>query len=252
MFLGVVVGAAVLTGALLVGDSLRGSLRDLTLNRLGWIDEALIGGRFFREEAVNGLPAKDVSAAILVRGTASVGENGRPVRQVNMVGVKEAFWKSAGETVDATFWNSDESEAVLSKALADALGAGAGKTIYLRVGKTGDIPPESLLGRRDESAVTVVIEAKVRAVLDADAFGSRFNLAPTTEPSRTVYLPLKALQNALGQQEDKARGRERRVNAVLVGGASRRLTGSLSKPSRTARLGPDGVEPRKPHRRPAR
>ena len=115
MFLGVVVGAAVLTGALLVGDSLRGSLRDLTLNRLGWIDEALIGGRFFREEAVNGLPAKDVSAAILVRGTASVGENGRPVRQVNMVGVKEAFWKSAGETVDATFWNSDESEAVLSQ-----------------------------------------------------------------------------------------------------------------------------------------
>ena len=60
MFLGVVVGAAVLTGALLVGDSLRGSLRDLTLRRLGWVDDALIGGRFFREEAVEGLPAKDV------------------------------------------------------------------------------------------------------------------------------------------------------------------------------------------------
>jgi hypothetical protein len=30
VLLGVVVGAAVLTGALLVGDSLRGSLRDLT------------------------------------------------------------------------------------------------------------------------------------------------------------------------------------------------------------------------------
>src|SRR5262249_17309181 len=37
VFLGVVVGTAVLTGALLVGDSLRGSLRDLTLRRLGWI-----------------------------------------------------------------------------------------------------------------------------------------------------------------------------------------------------------------------
>ncbi len=60
VFLGVAVGAAVLTGALLVGDSLRGSLRDLTLNRLGWVDDALVGGRFFRAEATEGLPAKRV------------------------------------------------------------------------------------------------------------------------------------------------------------------------------------------------
>ena len=63
VFLGVVVGAAVLTGSLLVGDSLRGSLRDLTLQRLGWVDDALVGGHFFREKAAEGLPAKDVSAA---------------------------------------------------------------------------------------------------------------------------------------------------------------------------------------------
>ena len=43
VFLGVVVGTAVLTGALLVGDSLRGSLRDLTLDRLVWVDDALVG-----------------------------------------------------------------------------------------------------------------------------------------------------------------------------------------------------------------
>ena len=38
---GVAVGTAVLSGALLVGDSMRGSLRHLTLDRLGRIDEAL-------------------------------------------------------------------------------------------------------------------------------------------------------------------------------------------------------------------
>src|SRR5437879_10154040 len=78
VFLGVVVGAAVLTGALLVGDSLRGSLRFLTLQRLNWIDEALVGGRFFREEVVEKMPA---SPAVLVRGTASLAEDGRQVRQ---------------------------------------------------------------------------------------------------------------------------------------------------------------------------
>ena len=50
VLLGVAVGAAVLTGALLVGDSLRGSLRDLTLQRLDWVDYSLVGGRFFRQE----------------------------------------------------------------------------------------------------------------------------------------------------------------------------------------------------------
>jgi len=45
---GVAVGTAVLTGALLVGDSMRGSLRHLTLDRLGRIDEALVTDRFFR------------------------------------------------------------------------------------------------------------------------------------------------------------------------------------------------------------
>ncbi len=47
--LGVAVGTAVLAGALLVGDSVRGSLRGLTLDRLGAIDYALVTDRYFRE-----------------------------------------------------------------------------------------------------------------------------------------------------------------------------------------------------------
>src|SRR2546425_11354476 len=52
VLLGVAVGTAVLTGALLVGDSLRGSLRDLTEERLGWVDDAMVTGRFEREGLV--------------------------------------------------------------------------------------------------------------------------------------------------------------------------------------------------------
>ncbi len=46
--LGVAAATAVLTGALLVGDSVRGSLRAMTLDRLGRIDELLISDRFFQ------------------------------------------------------------------------------------------------------------------------------------------------------------------------------------------------------------
>ena len=55
--LGVAAGAAVLTGALLVGDSMRGSLRQLTLDRLGRIDEVLLTERFFRAELAEELVA---------------------------------------------------------------------------------------------------------------------------------------------------------------------------------------------------
>src|ERR1700722_2270942 len=53
--LGVMAGAAVLTGALLVGDSVRGSLRNLALDRLGWVDDALVVDRFFRAELADEL-----------------------------------------------------------------------------------------------------------------------------------------------------------------------------------------------------
>jgi len=47
--LGVATGVAVLAGALLVGDSVRGSLRDLVLQRLGRADRAALSSGFFRE-----------------------------------------------------------------------------------------------------------------------------------------------------------------------------------------------------------
>ena len=92
--LGVAVATAVLTGALLVGDSVRGSLRDLTLQRLGRIDSALVTGHFFRTalaEEVHGEPA------ILMPGTleAGSGDDARRATQVSIVGVRDEFWKFA-------------------------------------------------------------------------------------------------------------------------------------------------------------
>jgi putative ABC transport system permease protein len=216
VFLGVVVGAAVLTGALLVGDSLRGSLRDLTLQRLMWVDYALVGGHFFREAAADDLPAKDLAAAVLVRGTAAIGEDGPPVRQVNVFGVTTRFWspqnwRKGGQQFISEM-DSDSNEVVISKVLADELGARVGDRLTFRVGKTGAVPPESLLGRRDAGALLSTVEATISRICDnSNDVGNHFNLAPTTEPPRNAFLPLKALQKALGQ--------EGRVNAVFAGEA---------------------------------
>ena len=48
--LGVATAVAVLAGALLVGDSVRGSLRDLVVQRLGHTDQVVLSSGFFREQ----------------------------------------------------------------------------------------------------------------------------------------------------------------------------------------------------------
>src|SRR5687767_10001729 len=78
--LGMAVATAVLTGALMVGDSVRGSLRALAVQRLGPVDHALVATRFFERSLVDrvndsltGAPAK-LTPAILVRGGVSSGD----------------------------------------------------------------------------------------------------------------------------------------------------------------------------------
>ena len=81
--LGVAVATAVLTGALLVGDSVRGSLRDLTLQRLGRIDSAIVvaayvsGGigprRSERCRTLRNLLRQRPQPAILLSGTLQAG-----------------------------------------------------------------------------------------------------------------------------------------------------------------------------------
>ena len=57
--LGVAVATAVLAGALLVGDSMRASLRELVVERLGRIDQILVADHFFRSGLANEIAASD-------------------------------------------------------------------------------------------------------------------------------------------------------------------------------------------------
>src|SRR5262249_54401162 len=61
--LGVATAVAVLAGALLVGDSVRASLRDLALARLGKTDFVVTGQGFFREQLAGDLQSHGQFAA---------------------------------------------------------------------------------------------------------------------------------------------------------------------------------------------
>src|SRR2546423_9582711 len=67
--LGVATAVAVLSGALLVGDSVRGSLRDLVLQRLGNTTYAVLSTDFFREQLADEIQGAPL---IMLRGFVSI------------------------------------------------------------------------------------------------------------------------------------------------------------------------------------
>lgn len=96
--LGVAVAVAVLAGALLVGRSVRTSLRALAEQRIGRTDMALVGTRLFDESLAARLASSpDHAAPVLsVRAVAIEPGSGRRASPVEVWGVDERFWRFHG------------------------------------------------------------------------------------------------------------------------------------------------------------
>ncbi len=229
----VTVCGAVLTGALLVGDSVRGSLRDLTLDRLGRIDVALLGERFFRQDLPTDLLAQpefnevfnEAVGAILLRGNAIHGTSRARASQVNVIGVDDAvlamisdseasavFRDSAGEVATGMVFGEGGvfPPVILNQALADALGASSGDQVLIRFQLGAEVPRDSLLGERSADEVIGTIRGAVQAVVPNRGIG-RFDLSPHQSFPLNAYIQIPRLQAALDQSG--------RINAVLLAGA---------------------------------
>src|SRR5947207_563442 len=102
--IGVATAVAVLAGALLVGDSVRGSLRDLVRQRLGKTNQAVVSSGFFREALADDLRADPAFASsfqaacpmVIVQGVVSDQASGRRASRVMVYGVDDRFWRFHG------------------------------------------------------------------------------------------------------------------------------------------------------------
>jgi ABC-type lipoprotein release transport system permease subunit len=209
--LGVATAVAVLAGALLVGDSVRGSLRDLVLQRIGRVDRAVISSDFFRERLAETLSsdagfraAFDKACPIVdVQGVVSDPNTGRRVSRVEVYGVDDRFWRFHG--VDRR--SPGPREVLISRSLAADLGAGPGSTVLVRVERPSAVPIESLHGRKDDLGRTVRLG--IAGVLAARDMGD-FSLRAQQGDVRAIFVSLARLQQDLD--------RVGRVNTLLVSG----------------------------------
>lgn len=218
MALAVAAATAVLTGALLVGDSMRGSLRDLTLQRLGRIDQVLVLDRFFQQDLAKQLTSDDrfetnfdtaIPIILFPRGTAehTSGPKRLRARGITVVGCDTMFWDlDTSGLRPSTLPSKGASEVVLNEPLAAELGAAVGDLITLRLPTGRPIPADSPLGHR-EGLLQSLPRLEVVAIVPADGLG-RFDLSPRQSVPRCAYLDREFLQHSLDQPH--------KVNALLV------------------------------------
>jgi putative ABC transport system permease protein len=204
--LGVAAAVSVLAGALVVGDSVRGSLRELAVGRLGRTDNVLTSASIFREEvsdrARGALDASASAPLIVADGFVTVESSGRRASNVIVYGVDERFWTFHGlPSLDGV---------VISPALASEVGAKDGDVLLTRLQKPSAIPVESLFGRKEDVGRTVRLT--LTSVLPSDRLGE-FAVKPQQAGVRAVFAPLRRIQRDLGVSGQ--------VNTVLLAGGQR-------------------------------
>ncbi|MGD9720231.1 MAG: FtsX-like permease family protein [Pirellulales bacterium] len=232
--LAVAAAGAVLTGALVVGDSMRGSLRHLLLDQLGRIDEILVTDRFFRTQLAEEVAAapkfgdyfSQAVPAIVVPATVENARVSSGLRAggVMAIGADKPFW-SLGSGGPAQ--SPGRGQIVLNAPLAAEIDAHVGDEVLLRIGSRSQIPPDSALGRKTETVRTQRLT--VSAIIPAEGLG-RLALHPSQRLPLDAFVATATLQAAL-EQPDK-------VNAILVAGRGELEPTTAAHEALTAALRP--------------
>ncbi|MDR2440506.1 MAG: ABC transporter permease [Planctomycetaceae bacterium] len=193
VLLGVFCATAVLTGALLVGDSMRGSLKALTLNRLEQIDTVLLAPAFITPPDF--IPNDFWMESVPVIYLPAVAESGGKVCGIQILGIK--YFDNSIFADNFYVNNISDNDIIVNRTLAEQLGISTGSVISLRLNPPQQIPPESSLGRRDQ-----LIRTKLTVNLVAPDHGiSRFSLKADQRPEPLLIVPLSWLQQKLGVGE---------------------------------------------------
>jgi putative ABC transport system permease protein len=213
---GVAIAVSVLAGALLVGDSVRGSLKDLFLGRLGRATHVLSAAHFFPEDLADRIEHQpnflkrfaSVCPLIVTQGVVTHQESRRRASEVQVYGVDERFWRFHDRPAGSGYEMSQR-EALISQPLATEVGIQSGDSVLLRLEAHSDIPAESLHGRRENRGRTVRLAA--RRILPSGGLGE-FSLNAEQQSVKAIFVPLGRLQQELGKSGQ--------INTILVAGVA--------------------------------
>ncbi len=226
--LGVAAATAVLVGALLVGDSMRGSLRKITLDRLGNVDDVILSPHFFHQ---------DLAAEYLQSLSASaVYDLAVPVITLESVSIETASSRQAARATDVKLfglpqnaWELNEfrprqptaNQIVINQQLADELhiktseiGGQSPPKITLRIGIRQALSSDSALGKKT-GLVESVTDIDVVDVIPNHDLG-RFSLHVSQLAPKSAFVSLDWLQQLIGPEWFKNKSDFHQANAIFL------------------------------------
>ena len=210
--LGTALATAVLVGSLGAGDSVRYSLRSITLNRLGRTVYALEGGeRFFRSELANEVVKRlggDGASLLVLRGAASVRGGEVRVSGLQVLGVEPDFWVLGPQGVSTGSGSAKPvglGEVLLNEPLVRRLGMQIGEEVLLRVHAPSLMPGEAPLAVGGDAGAS--LRLRLAGIVPEKGFGD-FSLRVNQVPPLNAFVSREAL--ALGQD------RPGRANTLLL------------------------------------
>ncbi|MCP4551991.1 MAG: hypothetical protein GY834_08155, partial [Bacteroidetes bacterium] len=185
ILVGTVVSTAVLTGALIIGDSVNYSLNNLVEKRLGNVEYAMMtGDRFVRTQLADDLSKEigvEVAAALSLEGISINPEFNIRVNKTQIYGIDSSFWRLSNVKPISL----DNDEAVISSNLAIKLNLKLDDILLLRAENVGFIPINAPFVEEEQSSVA--LRLKVKAIIDADKLG-RFSLKSNQIAPYNVFL----------------------------------------------------------------
>lgn len=230
---GVAAATAVIVGALVVGDSVRGSLRGLVVDRLGNLDGVLQSRTFFKPDCISEISTPEnvhtLPAVILPSATVESRHDGELLRasQVQVVGVESSFWKWAS-TQSLSVAELAEDQVAINEGLARELNLNIGDELTLRFEKNTGVPADNPLGRKDDASINLPRQ-KVTAILPDNSIGGLSLRAGQSVP-KNVFVGLASLQTAL--ESDGT------INAAWVTSSDKKQSGSKLCDSLSQQLHP--------------
>lgn len=198
---GLAVSTAVVTGSLVIGDSVEGSLRDVALSRLGTITHTVSTPRHFRADLARDISLRldwrPTAALLSAQGSAKPQDSDAVVPDVSVWGIDGDFWRLHPAVTDPPALTGRQ--CAINEALAVDLGVSVGDALLVRVGKQG-AGGGTLFARRDLSDAAPSMRVSIAAVLPAGG-AADFRLDAQNATPRNVFIAREWLAARLGLDE---------------------------------------------------
>ena len=197
---GAVIGTAVLTGALVTGDSVRNSLREMVSLRLGTTRFALApADRFFRQALAGELESSSgfqVLTVLRTHGIATEPNSNHTLNRVEIIGVNKEFpalWKS--DDGMPAFMAPAEDEAVISENIAGRLKVKPGDFLVVKIPSEGFAPANAPFV--SAQSVPSIMRLRVKGIA-ANRSGGNFSLDHNQSSPFNIFVSQKTLSAKMG------------------------------------------------------